>query len=347
MFVGIFGWGATASVSQALAPGRRAFLGSPWSPASTLQTIAADVFGAAGELLPVTRAEAMTVPAVVDARNIVVLSLAQGVLKTYRGDAEVASPAWCFRTDSQIPPSLRTLWTFDDLFFSGYSLWEVARSKAGAIGDAVRVPPERWSWDADMRVLVDDDPVQAADVVLFVGWDEGLLTTGASYIRGARELHRAVRGRVRTPVPHTTLQGTDPNMDLTEDEAKRLVEDYAASRRQPDGAVSYLPSSVKKEDSNGVEIALYEQGRNAEVLDFARLTGVPAAMLEASQVSASLTYETREGSRSILNERLRGRAGVFEARLSMDDVTPRGTRIALDLSHLQPDATGLPAPTED
>lgn len=332
--------------AQALQPGRTA-IASPWASGASLQLIASDVFGSAGELLPVTRAEAMRVPGVVAARNIVCGSLAQGVLGAWKGSEKITDPAWLYRTDSDVPPAIRLLWTFDDLFFGGYALWEVLRGAAGQIVDAVRVPPERWAIDDDMRVRIDEQPVDAAAVILFTGLDDGLLNTGASYIRGARELHRTVRSRVKVPVPHTVLRGTDPTMELDDDEVDKLLKSWVAARQSVEtGAVSYIPPGIEVDKIDGTDVQLYEQGRNAEVLDLARLTGVPAAMLEASQVAASLTYETREGARAILADRLRARAQVVEARLSMDDVTPRGTRIALDLSAVIPD-TPLPAPTED
>ncbi|MBU4213556.1 MAG: hypothetical protein KJ792_02745 [Actinobacteria bacterium] len=343
-----FGFGQDR-VGQALAPGRTARLASPWAAASTLEVISSDVFGAIGEAIPVTRAEAMRVPAVVSSRNQIVGQLAKGVLRAYEGDALApVQPQWTYRTDSDVAPAMRLLWTFDDLFFGGFSLWQVYRDTRDVIGDAVRVPFESWEFDAAYGILVDDKPAQRGQVILFMGLDEGLLNTGASYVRGAHELHRAVRGRVKTPVPHTKMHPTDPDLDLSEDEIKALLSDWITARRNSDsGAVSWLPYGIEAEDSSGVEIALYEQGRNAEALDFSRLTGVPGALLEASGTSASLTYETRETARSILTDRLGDRATPVNARLSMDDVCAPGLRIALDLSALTQPDTGLPATTED
>jgi hypothetical protein len=295
----------------------------------------------------VTREQAMKVPAVVEARNLICLALAQGVLKAYRGEVEIPAPAWCYRTDSDVPPATRMAWTVDDLLFGGYALWEVARGASGAIVDAARVPPERWDWDEDMRILIDEQPVQARDVILFTGWDDGLLYSGNTAIRHALELADEVARRVRVPQPHTLLEVQDPTIDPTPEEKQQVLDDFVGARQRRDGAVSWVPAGVTVNRGGEAPVSLYEQGRNANVLDIARLTGVPAVMLDASGVSASLTYETTAMSRAILNDRRRERATVLEARLSMDDVVPRGVRIALDLSAITGPDTGLPTPSED
>jgi hypothetical protein len=355
--VGLFPWfgRVPTPAAEVLAPSRRARIASPWSPGMSATIMAAEWLGADLDLVPVSRDQAMRVPAVVAARNILCTTLAQGALKAFRGSREIPAPAWCYRTNSDIPPQLRLLWTVDDLLFGGFSLWWVSRAAGGQLLDAVRVPPERWTFDPDGAIRVDDESVDRRDVILFTGWDEGLLTTGADAIRDALKIAKIVRTRVQNPTPVTVIQPTDPTVELTDgseneddNEQRTLVEGYIAARSNPrTGGVMYLPWGLAVEDRGAGGLDLLEAGRNASTLEIARLTGVPAALLEASQVSASLTYQTDKTVRSILNDRVRARAQVIEAWLSMDDVTPRGTRIALDLSHLTTTDDGLPAETED
>jgi hypothetical protein len=342
----------TAQAGEALAPGRRARLSSPWSPGLSTSIMAADWLGLTD--IPVTREQAMKVPAVVAARNIICEAVAAGIWRRYRRDVELPAPVWAYRTDSELPPYHRMLWTVDDVLFTGYGLWQVSRSAKGELVDAVRVPPERWDWDEDWNVLVDEQPAARGDVILFLGWDEGLLITGNETIRAALDLSAEVSRRVRVPQAHTVLRVTDASIELTDgsedpedNEQKDIVDGFVTARRSPNGAVSLLPYGIEQDKGGEAPVSLYEQGRNASTLDLARLTGVPATLLEASQTSASLTYETRQGMRALLHERVRHRATVFEARLSMDDVVPRGQRMALDLSHLQPDETGTAPVSED
>ena len=57
----------TDRAGEVLAPGRRAAIASPWSPGLTANVVAADWLGAAEDLFPVSREQAMKVPAVVAA----------------------------------------------------------------------------------------------------------------------------------------------------------------------------------------------------------------------------------------------------------------------------------------
>lgn len=311
--------------------------------------------GANAALFPVTRDQAMRVPAVAAARDLICLQLASGALRQYRGAELVAKqPAWLYRTDSDVAPQIRALWTWDDLLFSGFSLWRRFNDSKGQIGDAVRVPVEQWDWDENFNVLLDGEPVRPADVILFTGWNEGLLLNASDAIKQALAISDAVTTRVNNPVPHTLLKEemdlglSDGSEDPEDNDQQKYVDSFAAARRnRTTGAVSYMPYGLTAVEYGTGGIELYEQGRNAAVLDIARHAGVPASLLEANSVSSSLTYETQRGNRSILNDRLRNKALVMDARLSMDDVTPRGTRVAVDLSHLIDADDGLPATTED
>lgn len=362
----MFGFGRvpTTAAAEVLSPTRRVRVASPWSPGLSTSVLAADWFGA--QNLPATREEAMRVPAVAGARNLICESLAGGVLRAYQNETPLArQPKWLTRTDSDMPPQRRLAWTFDDLFFSGFSLWATDRASNGQIGDAMRVPPERWDFDDELQVLVDDEAVTAREVILFTGRDEGLLITGSDTIRQALDLAAAVGQRVRTPVPTTLLieqieggrsDGTDPDDVVVDDEGNEvprnevrdLLNGYANARRDPvTGTIVYVPYGIKPEAFGQADISLYEQGRNASVLDVARLVGIPASLLDASGVAASLTYESTQANRVILNDRLRGWAGLVDSRLSMDDVTAPGTRISLDLSYLTGPDTGLAPASED
>ena len=353
------------SGADALAPGRRVRLASPYTPGMATSILAADWLGAQADLLPVSRVQAMTVPAVVAARNLICVPTSRGFLEAFRYDRRLTTqPRWLTRTDSDVPPQTRLLWTLDDLLFGGFAVWGVDRDSAGRIGDAVRIPPERWDFDPDGSLLVDDRTVNRDQVILFLGRDEGLLTTGATAVRQSLAIARAVTQRAENPAPVTLLKetleqgrsdGTDPD-DLVEledgttapaNEVADLMDAFASARRRRDGANLYVPYGIDVVPFGEGQPQFYEQARNAATLDIARLTGIPGSQLEASQVAASLTYETQEGARGLLLDRQSDWAGLIDARLSMDDVTPPGTRIALNLTHLAGADTGTAPATED
>lgn len=285
----------------------------------------------------------MSIPAVAKARHLICGTLARQPLKVYRGAEELAEqPAWLYRTNSDLPPQIRMIWVLDDLFFHGYSLLAVERGTRGQILDAVRVGTDRWTFDSNGAVLVDSQPVKADDVILLMGPYEGLLKAGARTIRAALDLEAVWASRVRNPIPTVEIHNNDAGDPLSPDEAKALVSSYVNARKGIDGAVIYTPSNVDLIMHGDAAVDLFVNGRNAIAIDVARLTGVPAALVDASQVAASLTYNTVEGARDMfITQVLDMWATPIEAILSTDPVTPRGTRIAFDKTNL----TTFPQPS--
>lgn len=329
-------------------------LASPWTPSVlSPNIILADVLGQ-GNIL--TRAQAMTVPAVAKARHIVCTTLARYPLVQYKDDERTPTqPAWLYRTDGDTPTQMRTMYLLDDLFFYGFALLRTRRGAStgllglGPILDAARVPPARWEFDEAGRIMVDGEIAQRGEVLLIVGPFEGMLTAGYETITGALAIEAQWQNRIKNPVPVTELHNVDGTRVLSKDEAKAVVAAYNEARKNPDGVTVYTPQEIDLRVHGDVQTDLFVQGRNAVTLDVARMTGIPADALDASQVSASLTYQTTTESRNVLVDTLTNMwAAPIEARLSMDDATPRGTRIAFDLSNLLavPQSTTGPA-TED
>ena len=100
-----------------------------------------------------TREIAMGVPAVSRSRRIVCNTIAQLPLQAYRGDQKIESPTWLDRADGPISPYQRMVWTVDDLFFYGLSLWAVERGADDQVKAADRVPFDEWTVDGDGRIL--------------------------------------------------------------------------------------------------------------------------------------------------------------------------------------------------
>lgn len=307
---------------------------SPWSTAYLNPVLLADIYGADVEV-PVTRAEAMGVPAVAKARHLIAGTISRLPLQAFRG-AELVDPqpTWLYRTDSQTPPQLRMLWTLDDLIFGGWSLWSVARGSNGQVTDAVRIPPDLWSFDAVGNVVVDDRPVPADSVILFSGPFEGLLQAGARTIRGARDLEDTVANRAGAPVPMVELHQTtdDP---LEESELTTLIDSWVTARKSKKGAVAYTPHNIEVRVHGSTATDLLIEGRNQTRIDVANLLGLPAAMLDGSLSTASLTYNTQQSrNNEFVDYGLRMWLDAVTSRLSMDDCVPRGQRVAFDLSDL-------------
>ncbi len=305
------------------------------SPSSQMSRLVWSEFYA-GEIAEVTRESALSIPAIKKARNILVTQIAGSPLRQYAGGAERDDDTtyWLRNSASGISPWHRMAATVDDLMFYDFSLWAISRSGSDAtdpITDGMRIPYERWAIDDYGVVSVDGNVVSASEVIAIPGaGDGGLLMTGMQTIKGYRALERAWIGRAQNPIPLVELhQTTDDPLEPEEIEA--LATEWAAARLTPNGAVGYTPHNIELKVHGNVSADLFEQGRNAAVLDIARLTGVPASLLDGAQTNASLTYVTSEGKRSEFDAlSLPQWRDPIEARLSLDDVAPRGEVIRFD-----------------
>lgn len=310
--------------------------------------------------LPLSRDEAMTVPAVSKARNLLVASISSLPLVAMKpeprdGDGRLVSrpienqPTWLYRTDGTVTLHERMAWTVDDLIFYGCSLWAVTRGTRDGEGrrpilDAEWVPQSDWSINDETGALeILDRPVKAEDVILFNHPFEGLLKLGRRTIRGAVGMETAWTERALSPVPIIELKVLDDQ--LTQDEIDGYVKAWSEARRKPGGAVGATPPSIEIKVHGEVPVDLFEAGRNAIRTDIGSFTNVRASMLDGTTGIDSLTYTTKDGERNAFYDiDLPFWTDYIEARLSMDDVVPRGTSIAFDKGTQQttPPPTGTP-----
>lgn len=295
----------------------------------------------AGEVAEVTRETALMVPPIKRGRDILVGVIAGMILGEFEGDAET-TPDWLRNTSTGISPWHRMAGTVDDLIFYDWSAWAVQRDN-GTIVDAVRIPYDRWAIDDYTGVVtVDGNEVDASEIIVFPGnGSGGILQSGAQTIKGYRALERSWIGRAQNPIPLVELhqETDDPLTDGTtedeEDEIGRLVDEWSAARLSPNGAVGYTPHNITVKTHGTAQTDLFVEGRNAAVLDVARLLNMPAALLDGAQSTASLTYVTTEGKRSEFAAlSIPTWINPIEARLSLDDVSPKGRVIRFDQSSL-------------
>lgn len=316
-------------------------LESPNQTSALTKVLYAEYF--VGELGEVNREAALQIPAIKKARNTIAGILMKLELCEFEGTTKIDQP-WLYRSETGISPQHRTVQIFDDLFFYDWCALAVKRNPwTEQIIDAIRVPIERWSVDSDGSVRVDYKPASNREVVLIPGIGDGGVLGSAPTIRGALALERAWLGRAQNPIPLIELhQITDATLD--DDEIDEMVSDWSSARTSPTGAVGFTSQDVEVRVHGTVSTDLFEQGRNAVVLDAARITGVPASILEGSQSTATLTYSTTEGKRNEFDDyTLPQYMTPMEARLSMDDVSRPGRVIRFDLSSRQ--ATAAPALT--
>lgn len=321
----------------------------------------ADLVG--GDAL-LTRSNAIAIPAMARQRHLLCGTIARcpvwvlgpGEQLPELGDTAAwealyaRQPSWTQRTDRDVSPYHRMLWTVDDLIFHGWSLWRAERGYAagGGLGEllsAERIPAERWEVDPVDRVLIDGEYANADEVIVIPGPHEGVLNFGNRALKRTIDNLDAAANAARNPSAYLELHYTG-DADLTDAQIDTHVRRWAAARRGENGGVAWTNKVLELKEHGTHESHLLIEGRNADAVDVSRLVSSPAAMADATNAGASLTYETTEGRNG---EFIDYGVGLYmdaiAARLSMDDIVPRGRRTRFDTSELRalsPAPTGNP-----
>lgn len=333
-------------------------ISSPYAPEPKLPALVlTDLMGEdAIKNVPLDRSQAISIPAVSKARNLLVSTISKFPMKAIRANADgtdtdvTTDYPWLYRTNGPVSPYERMAWTVDDLIFKGCSLWLLDRGAPGKDGrrpilNAEWCPPGNWSIktvDGQPRIVVDDVPIAEDRYLLINSPFEGLLNIGMRTLRGARDVEEAWVGRARNPIPLIELKITD-DTQLQEGEIEKFVDAFAKARTQPNGAIGYTPPGVEIVTHGEARAELMVEGRNAVRTDVGSHLNIRASMLDGTMGIDSLTYTTTAGERNSFYEfDLPFWTDPIAARLSLDDIVPRGTRIRFDMYEAfnQPAATG-------
>lgn len=331
---------------------------APWlDPAAALTRVTVDLMDASERAkLPVTAQEALSVPGISKGRAVILGDLAPRPLRHLTADGtELDPPTWVHQTGVLgISPTHRMASTLEDMILHGDALWIVQRDGAGDISAAMHLPHTMWRIEqrGAARVIQIVQSIEAgtwrdanaSECIYFMGPQAGLLTLAAATIRGALDVEAAWQGRARTPAPVIIIEEQDARDALTDEEVKEAVASAAAARLNPNGAVMFQPAGLNIRIEQGGTGDVLTAARNAVRLDIAAFLNLPAAALDSTLDKSSLNYETTEGARSELRERLAYWASAIEDRLSMDDVSAEGVRVRFDLTA---PALATGTPTED
>jgi len=289
-----------------------------------------------------SRFDAMSVPAVARARNLIAGTIASMPLDVFVTDLatqerrQIAPMPWVEQPQLDVPRLTTLAYTVDSLWFYGRGYWMVTEvyQEDGR--------PRRFRWINPLDVTFDTDlftglitryyyklsvvPTSGVgSLVVFTSIDEGLLIRAGQTIRTCIELEKSALDFARNPAPSVTLKNT--GMDLPSEQVQTLLAGWRESRRATGGAVAYLSAAMEM-DSVGFspkDLAMVD-AREFQVAEIARATGLPPAMLGAP--AGGLTYQNVQAERrGLVDLALQPYMSAIEQRLSMDDVTPRGTTL--------------------
>lgn len=283
-----------------------------------------------------TRAQAVSVPAVAAARNLIVGQISRLPLKAMKNSAETEDqPTWLYRTNGSLSPQMRLALTVDDLLFYGWSFWLISRGADGFITEAQRCPIDQWHFNSKMQVVVGNGDTPIEDGILIPGpIPGGFLSTGARTVRQALDMESTRAQRLRNPSPTTEIYVPDT---LTQEETEELRDNTAAARRTANGAVAVYPEGVSVVHPDGAGVEMFTETANSLAVSVAQHLGLPAATIDAAVNGggSSFNYSSTTQDRAwLVSTGLHFWADPITSRLSMDDCVARGTYVQFDLEPL-------------
>lgn len=313
-----------------------------------LDPVAAAAFGINTETTRVTRDQAMQVPTIRRGRALIAGTIGTLPLVAYRqGQNGSISRVerQLLQLDSRTTPAATLTWIADDLMFHPCSWVRVRdRDATGYPSDVERIGP--WRVTVDMhagRVRIDGELVNDADLIRIDGPDEGILKYGGPAIRLAIALQKAAQRTADDDWSGLILRLAEGAPELGDTAIIELLNAWDTARRER--STAFLNRAVDPE-----KISVSAQDRQlAELWDvcsseLARLMNLPASRVGAPQGSGMTYANTEADRRDLVDTTLAQYLTPIYQRLSMGDVTPRGQRVAFDLtSYLRGDTASLVA----
>lgn len=295
----------------------------------------------------VSRAVALSVPAVLRGRNLV-CSLSTLPLIQRGPDNRVRPSRLLRQIDPDVANVVTLAQTFEDLLCESIAWWEIIAWDGDDFPISCRrrdpssvslVPPNTPKSPAPLpsgqdprgaSVWVDGREVPYKRIIRFDSPNPPLLTAGARAIRRAVLLDAAAAMYADEPRPmdyFTPTEGADP---VDDDEVEEILADWKAKRKER--STAYVPAALKYntvDTPNPQQLQLVELQRQVW-LEIANAIGLDPEDLGVS--TTSRTYQNAiDRRRDRINDMLSPYMRAMTDRLSMDDVTRRGSAVEFDL----------------
>jgi len=282
----------------------------------------------------VSRHDAMTVPSVARARNLIcgtVASIPLEYYKTSTGEV-IAPPRWIKQLSKNQPSFITISWIVDSLLFYGVSYLLVTERYAedGRPASFEWVANSRVTFTTDLEGImvtqyyVDMSPVSMNDIVTIQGFDEGVLDRAGRTIQAAIDVDRAAALNSANPQPAGFLKNS--GADLPPNEVQGLISAWKRARQNNSTAyltstLDYSPVSFSPKDM------MYNEAVQNLSTQIARAMNVPAYYLSADQ-NTTMTYANVQDERSQFYAlSIEPYVQAIQSRLSMDDISTAGHEV--------------------
>jgi HK97 family phage portal protein len=297
----------------------------------------------------ITRQNAMAVPSIVRCRNLICNTVASIPLKTYdkATGKEIPNMPWIEQLDKRQPRAVTLAWMCDSLLMYGVAYLRVEELYA----DDNR--PSSFEWIQNDRVTTKYnakstaieyymiDSVRVPDsgigsLVTFQALNQGILLTSLNTIQAALNIEKAASVASETPMGSGYIKNN--GSDIPEEEVQGILNSWKTARNSR--GTAYLTQTL---DYQAVSFSpkemMYNEAKQYFATELSRLCNVPAWMIDA-EVMRSMTYQNIiDARKDFMAYSLAPFISAIEARLSMDDLTPRTqeVRFAVDDTFLRVD----------
>lgn len=315
----------------------------------------------------ISRGEALQVPAVLRARNLICGSLGSLPIGVRAPDGRPipvpGSAGSAGRTvtylppvpDPEIPTSVLMSQTYEDLLFEGVAWWRVMKfgwhgypvearhipvgsvhvAPAGSLMPSqAQIGPDQ-PFPVDGMVYVDGVEVPDNEIIRFDSPNPPLLVHAARAIRTCLRLDDTAARYADEPTGIGYFEAAEPGVDPFEDEPdsdaslEAFLNDWSAARKRH--AWGWIPPGIRLGEGVGFsprDLQLADARQHA-VLEIARATG-----LEAEDLGVSVTSRVYENRVARNQDRISFTLGAYptavEQRLSMRDILPLGYETWID-----------------
>ena len=298
------------------------------------QVMGENIFSLNSAIMPrISRKEAMSVPSVARARNLICGTVASIPLEYYKtSTGEVIAPPRWIKQLSKTQPSFVTLtWICDSLAFYGvaYLLITERYSEDGRPASMEWIANNRVTFTTDINGIMieqyylDAAPIDMNDIITIQGFDEGILERGARTIQAAVDVERAAALNSAQPQPAGYLKNS--GADLPPAEVQGLL--AAFKRARQNNSTAYLTSTL---DYSPVSFSpkdmMYQDAIRSLSTQVARMMNVPAYLL--SSEDNTMTYSNVQDERKqFYSLSIEPYIQAIQTRLSMDDVSTSGHEV--------------------
>ncbi|GAB3817449.1 phage portal protein [Kribbella italica] len=281
----------------------------------------------------ISRVDALAVPAIKRARDLICGEIGQFPLLLIGPDGKPTDWALLNQPESGVARSVTMTRTIEDMLLSERAWWKVTHlgwhnrpiEVVRLDAETVTVQPRYVTYPEGSALVWPDVP----GLVRIDSPNGGLLTASTAirtYIALSLLAMQALDGA--PPMDwFTPAEGADPADD---DDIQDVLDNWQAARRLR--RTGYVPTALKyNRDGFNPEQLQMAEAREFAITEIARLTGI-----DAEELSVSTTSRTYFNSQDRRRQRIESVLGPFmtavEGRLSMEDVTPRGFKVAFDTS---------------